>query len=115
MAWRRLMVTRGVALSLALGACVHRAPSGDDIAATVRAHPDVRVERRDGSTVRLQRAAVVGDSVVGTADSTRVAIALGDVARVDTPGSTARRAGEGMAILFAPLALVVAAFVVAGH
>ena len=118
MTWRRLVVARGVALALgllALAACVHRAPSGDDVAATVSAHPDIRIERRDGSTVRLQRASIVGDSVVGMSDGTRVPIALADVARADAPGSTARRGAEGMAILFAPLALVVAALVVATH
>lgn len=113
----RLIVTRGATLTVclvSLSACVHHATAGD-VAATIREHPAVRIERRDGTTIHLERASVVGDSVIGTSGPSRVAIALGDVARADTPASTARRAGEGMLILFAPLALVVAAFVVAGH
>ena len=112
-----LIVTRDALLALslaALSACVHHATAGD-VAATVREHPAVRIERRDGSTIHLERASVVGDSVIGTSGSSRVAIALSDVARADTPASTARRAGEGMVILFAPLAFVVMAFTLARH
>jgi len=112
MVYRRWMLSLGF---IALGACVHRAPSGSDVAATVRAHPSVRIERRDGATVRLNAASVVGDSVVGTSDGTRVAIALSDVARADTPGSEARRVAQGVGILLAPIALVVVALTVATH
>lgn len=55
-------------------------------------HP-VRVVRTDGSAIVLDPALVRGDSIVGTSGSTRVAIALRDVQRVDERRTSVLRTG----------------------
>lgn len=56
------------------------APNASDSAAL--AHR-IRVTRSDRSVVVLDHASVRGDSLIGQHDGSRVAIALGDVQRVD--------------------------------
>lgn len=69
----------------------------------------VRVVRKDHSEVVLREAYVVGDSLVGRADTARVAVALSDIDRLDQRELSFVRTGG---LLFGLAAVAVGALLI---
>lgn len=101
-------------ICLLLGGCAYwHEPIGAPRQPLGEQQQQVRVTRRDSSTVVLTRAVFHADSVSGVADNRRIAVAVRDIAYVQyrRPGKVPTEGVTGVAVLFGLLVGVFSALV----
>ena len=85
-------------IAVALTFACYGGVRGPTVATAVDQHPDLTLIRKNGSSVTLTAATIVGDSVVGSSvearnedgSPRRIAVALDDIARTDPAAADSR-------------------------
>lgn len=108
---------------LLTGSCTHFASPSEPVVDVVAEHPNLRLIRKDGSSINVYGATVARDSVIGSSsdvkDTTgtglRVAVALSDIERteikeIDVARTTGLSVGFGLGVLGGVIVVLAAIF-----